>query len=67
MICDIFLRIYYIYSIEFVLGSIIVHVQASSFFSDYLQLLKTLCFMTNSKTYPVIVVDTVETDKHSSD
>lgn len=65
MICDIFLRIYYIYSIEFVLGSIIV--QASSFFSDYLQLLRTLCFMTNSKTYPVIVVDTVETDEHSSD
>uniref|UniRef100_K1QE89 Uncharacterized protein n=1 Tax=Magallana gigas TaxID=29159 RepID=K1QE89_MAGGI len=35
--------------------------------SDYLQLLRTLCFMTNSKTYPVIVVDTVETDKDSSD
>lgn len=56
---------YYRYSIEFVLGSIIV--QAASFFSDYLQLLRSLCSMTNSKTYPVIVVDTMESDEHSSD
>lgn len=48
-----------------VLGSIIV--QAASFSRDYLQLLRSLCFVTNSKTYPVIVVDTMESDQHSSD